>query len=1300
MKKLLLILMVAFCYNTVSAQVTAVQQWVQYYNGPDSLNDASSSIDVNGNVYVSGASQVPPYTPLIYKITTIKYSPSGVQQWIATYDSISNASFKSIAMKVDASSNVYVTGSVINNQFNPTTDIIVLKYDSTGTLLWASMYAYPYGKSDEPKAIALDQSGNVYVTGFVSDSSTVSYTGISKEFVTLKFNSAGIQQWVKHYSDNAKLDDIANDISVDNSGNVYVTGFSWNSISSRDIVTIKYNSNGVQQWLKKYDGGNDDFANKLALDNLNNIYVTGSSKYLTSEDYITIKYDNSGAQQWIAFYNGTGNSTDIAKDIAIDNNGQIIVTGSSTSSVTGLDYATVKYDSNGNQLWVATYNGTGNGADDASSLSLDVLGNIYITGQSAGISTGIDYATVKYAISGIEQWAIRFDGVAHSSDIATDIKVTSIGEVYVTGYSYNGTDYDFATVKYIQMAAPACATAIQLTTGNSCLTQETLTGTEKWYYFIPDSSSVEIVVTNLTPNTGHIHNIILSTGICYVRLYPIASNSIEPNDTTITIKINDLIVGTPHYIELMRAQPDCPKCINGSAIYNLCVYNIPKPIETDSNGVVFLDGKPSHMKNQVILRINKIYLKMNAVNNTSQVDKTMPVFVEPQLIQKMAHQIYNGDVIGLGKLHLTKVFPDMTSADSISISRLGETIRIPNFWETFILTIPDTISVFKTSRELNITNGIRYAEPNYVSTFTDVPDDNYYAFFQASLHPTITYPNANINVEGAWDIETGKSFIKIGVYDTGIDQTHDELNGGKVGGGYNFYAGTGLSSPYDNIGHGTSVAGIIGAYRNNTTGISGIAGGNGLLSNPGCTLYDMRIATTSFAIDTKIADAIRKGATSSGAGGFELHIMSNSWGGGVFSNAIHDAVQFAVRNGVIFIASRGNYPQTTPIDANNYPATLQDEMVINVGASGTDGEWKTTTNGNIGDQNDMDYSSLTKHNVDIIAPGTNAVVYTTENATNDYHGFNGTSSACPHVSGVAGLMLSHVDQASPISTNLVIEDVENILQISAVDKIYPPASLGYDVYSGWGLVDATATMNKIKLPAYKIQHFGLAQNVTSSSISYSLISSNTSLVLQNNYQGLAAGIYYGDKYSVDITLNYNLSSPTDQIINSWPRFSSTIGWSLANPMNYDNWCQIISVTNHKAVLRTYIYNFLHDANGNNITDPWFPTTIQSAKAALSIYTYDPALSVNEIADAGLSFSAFPNPAINSSIVSISLPHSQEISLELFDAQGKLVKLITNEKVSEGTHQYNVSLLNISEGVYFYKLVTENASYSKKLVVIK
>ena len=87
-----------------SAQPVAVQQWVQFYNGPDSLNDGSFSIsiDILGYTYVTGASQVPPFTPQVYKITTVKYSPAGAVLWVATYDSISNASFKAIAMKVDA----------------------------------------------------------------------------------------------------------------------------------------------------------------------------------------------------------------------------------------------------------------------------------------------------------------------------------------------------------------------------------------------------------------------------------------------------------------------------------------------------------------------------------------------------------------------------------------------------------------------------------------------------------------------------------------------------------------------------------------------------------------------------------------------------------------------------------------------------------------------------------------------------------------------------------------------------------------------------------------------------------------------------------------------------------------------------------------------------------------------------------------------------------------------------------------------------------------------------------------------
>ena len=449
----------------------------------------------------------------------------------------------------------------------------------------------------------------------------------------------------------------------------------------------------------------------------------------------------------------------------------------------------------------------------------------------------------------------------------------------------------------------------------------------------------------------------------------------------------------------------------------------------------------------------------------------------------------------------------------------------------------------------------------------------------------------------------------------------------------------------------------------------------------------MKIANPNndFASAGTIANAIITGATSVSGGGYGLHIMSNSWGGAQYSKIKHDAVQYAGQNGVIFLAARGNDGNTN----SNFPASFQDEMVISVGASGTNGEYKDLSNGSPA------YSSSYGGNMDIIAPGCNELVYTTETNTNGYHGFNGTSAATPHVAGVAGLMISHANQPFSTLSNLVVEDVENILQQSATDV----NAIGYDDYAGWGRINATAAMDKIKQPAYKVQHFGVGQNA-SATFSPTVVGTNVQLVLPIGYQSLAAGTYFGDKYLITITLNYNLDSPNDQIISFWPRFSSTLGWSAANPVNIDNWCQIVSVTNTQAILRTYIYNFLYDQNGNLITDPWFPTQ-SNPKVALSIYTVDPTLvGIDETNNDGSSLSAFPNPANNNVNFNVTLNNAQHISLELFDAQGKFVKEIAKKNVPIGTQHYTLSLSEFSEGIYYYRLITDETSYSKKLVIIK
>ncbi|MHB8260872.1 MAG: S8 family serine peptidase [Bacteroidia bacterium] len=853
----------------------------------------------------------------------------------------------------------------------------------------------------------------------------------------------------------------------------------------------------------------------------------------------------------------------------------------------------------------------------------------------------------------------------------------------------------------------SCGNAIPMPySANSALTNITQIKGAYWFTFVPLTTEIKITLTNNSLPASHIHDLILVEGFC-IKYFAIGHDESD-TDTTLTIQVHDLVVGMPYFIVTVRERPNCIECCTAAgcsaptANFNLQVQSLPPPIITiDTNNVVYLNGVPSHVKNQVIMRINKINLKMNNVDNLSQQDKPIPVFVNPPLIQKIADQIYNGDVIGLGHLHLKKVFPTMTSADSLSISRDGQIIHVPYFYETFIFTIPDTMSVFKSSRALSDIHGIQYAEPNYVATLANVPNDPFCATNQASLIPTTTYPSSNINVDGAWDIETGKSFVKVGVYDSGIDQTNSDLSGGKVGGGYDYYSGAALPGGNDDwFGHGTSCAGIIGAYRNNNILVAGIAGGDVAAGNNGCTLYDMRIFGGGLAPLSAIAQAIHTGATSTGAGGYELHIMSNSWESQTSTTTLHDAVQYAVQNGVIFCAARGNYPDygITSIDEPLYPSCYPDEMVINVGASGINRKWKTVGNGNLSDANDNGYYSMIKHNVDVIAPGTNAIVYTTNN-TNSYWSFGGTSAACPHVAGVAALMLSHVDQTTPATNNLVIEDVENILQMTANNRETPG---GYDDNNGWGLIDATTAMNKIKLPAYKIQHFGVGQNATNPPPTYALQNIHGQLTIQlfSPYGSLPQGTYLVDKYLVTITLNYSLSSPNDAILSYWPRFSSTIGWDNSDAFVKDNWCQIVSVTNTQAVLQTYIYNFFANADGTPMHDPWLPT--QSPKAALSIYTYDATLAgINEVNNNNSSLMAvYPNPANNSSMITVSLTRSQQVSLELYDTQGSLIKTVIKGNVSEGKNQYQVSLSDIADGVYFYRLITEDGICEKKLIVIK
>lgn len=281
------------------------------------------------------------------------------------------------------------------------------------------------------------------------------FQSVFKREVTIKpeyLENESEELWVSRYNGPADGNDWAKALVVDGFGNIYVTGESEGKTTGKDVATIKYNGKGNALWVKRYNGpvNGDDWGAFLAIDESGNVYLAGGSEGEgTGLDYLTIKYTPSGEVIWMKRYNGSGNSSDRASALAIDDSGNVYLTGESEGEGSGFDYATVKYDKNGEIVWVRRYNGSENRNDCAYALAVDAYGNVYLTGYSYGGSTRSDYLTLKYNTSGDLLWVKRFDGSQNSVDRAYALAVGISGDVYVTGYSHGDqTDKNILTIKY------------------------------------------------------------------------------------------------------------------------------------------------------------------------------------------------------------------------------------------------------------------------------------------------------------------------------------------------------------------------------------------------------------------------------------------------------------------------------------------------------------------------------------------------------------------------------------------------------------------------------------------------------------------------------------------------------------------------------------------------------------------------------------------------------------------------------------------------------------------------------------
>jgi len=343
--------------------------------------------------------------------------------------------------------------------------------------------------------------------------------------------------------------------------------------------------------------------------------------------------------------------------------------------------------------------------------------------------------------------------------------------------------------------------------------------------------------------------------------------------------------------------------------------------------------------------------------------------------------------------------------------------------------------VIALMQDLAARGDVEFAEPNYLLYPDAHPNDplfgQQYALENTGqiIGGTVGVPGADISAVPAWDISTGSRANVVAVVDTGINYQHPDLVDNvwsapadftvTVGGmditcpvgSHGFNAITNSCDPLDDNGHGTHCSGVIGAAGDNGLGIAGInwsasiMGAKFLPASGGGTTANA-IKAIDFTVQAKLAFADTAEAN--------VRILSNSWGGGGFSQSLADAIDRAQDNNILFVVAAGNGGRdidTAPL----YPASygVGNEVVV-AGTNNRDGRYQNTN-----------YGINTVH---LGAPGVRVV----STYGSGYASLTGTSMATPHVAGAAALALSVCDLSTDALKQLLLDTVDPIPSMSGI----------------------------------------------------------------------------------------------------------------------------------------------------------------------------------------------------------------------------------------------------------------------------
>jgi hypothetical protein len=392
------------------------------------------------------------------------------------------------AVKLDSDNNIYITGGFsgtmsvgnlsltsIGNQ-----DFFIAKFDKNGNTIWAKSGGGL--NNDFGLSLAIDANDNVYLTGYIDGNATIENTQLTsyggRDILIAKYSSSGNMIWAKNLGSNAE--DVGNGIIADSNGNIVVVGAysngcifdtanTKNAEGGLDIFTAKYSSIGTLLWVQTSGSTANDSANGITIDDQNNTYTTGyfsgsvlfGSLIRTSignEDAFIWKLNPNGATNWASTGGGLG--LDISNNIALDNSGNVYITGYHDYSGVisyGLvtlqtDYGLydgfiIKFDANGVAIWGQNFGGAGR--DLSFGIKIDDEQNVYLTGYfennaifgisnkkviltvNGGSTGGYDIFVTKYTADGKLKWAQNIGSYVH--DQAFSLDKSSNGTIYVAG---------------------------------------------------------------------------------------------------------------------------------------------------------------------------------------------------------------------------------------------------------------------------------------------------------------------------------------------------------------------------------------------------------------------------------------------------------------------------------------------------------------------------------------------------------------------------------------------------------------------------------------------------------------------------------------------------------------------------------------------------------------------------------------------------------------------------------------------------------------------------------------------------